>query len=321
MTLEIYDTRNQWLAARGIGASAAPIILGLAPYGTWGSPYSLWAEMTGLAPREDENGDKPWLEWGLRLEAPIAEAFAEKTRRMVDLRPRYSLERHPQLTWLTASPDADQTLDVDEYDAFVAVDEMPPLPLPAHLYENSGLLQIKTASAFKAKEWRNGIPLYYQVQLQHELFVAQREWATLCVLIDNSQFKVFPDVRRDEEFIKAMLPKLAAFQELVNTQTEPPIDDSEATTRALERMHWRDNRNTVPLPPESQAWDDRLLTVKDLISQLEKEKTRLSNLIKAAIGDASYGLLPGGARYSWKAFTKGTYTVPEHEEKPLRRMK
>jgi hypothetical protein len=57
------------------------------------------------------NGDKPWLEWGLRLEAPIAEAFAEKTMREVQLRPRYSLERHNDHPWLTASPDADQRLE------------------------------------------------------------------------------------------------------------------------------------------------------------------------------------------------------------------
>jgi predicted phage-related endonuclease len=76
----------------------------------------------------------------------------------------------------------------------------------------TGLLQIKTASAFKAKEWRAGIPLHYQVQLQHEMLVSEKEWATLCVLIGGSNFKVFPDVRRDEQFIKACCPNSPLFK-------------------------------------------------------------------------------------------------------------
>ena len=322
MTMEVYENREQWLAARGIGASAAPIILGLAPYGTWGSPFSLWAEMTGLAPREtDDAADKPWLEWGLRLEVPIAEAFSEKTLREVQLRPRHSLERHNDHPWLTASPDADQRLNVDEIEAYSDVGELPQLPLDRAIYQTPGLLQIKTASAFKASEWKAGIPLYYQVQLQHEMYVSEKEWSTLCVLIDNSRFKVFPDVRRDDEFIKAMLPKLAHFQELIETQTEPPIDDSPATSAALARMHWKDDGDTIVLPAESAMWDASLVETKELIKSLEAEKKRYENLMKAAIGNASYGLLPCGMRYSWKAFTKGEYVVPEHEEKPLRRVK
>lgn len=306
MSLEVYGTRTEWLAARGIGASATPIILGLAPFGTWGSPYSLWAEMTGLAPRNDENGDKPWLEWGLRLEQPIADAFAEKTVREVQLRPPFSLERHPVHPWLTASPDADQRVNIDEVAAYSEVGDLPALPLDPVCYEMSGLLQIKTASAFNAKEWRAGIPLHYQVQLQHEMYVSQKEWSTLCVLIDNSRFKVFPDVRRDDQFISAMLPKLAAFQELVETQTEPPIDDSEATARALDRMHRGGNNNTIALPDEAAAWDARLCSVKDEIKRLESEQGLIKNKLKQVMKVNTFGLLPNGDRYSWKQQTKTT---------------
>lgn len=304
MSLEVYDNRADWLAARGIGASAAPIILGLAPHDTWGSPYSLWAEMTGLAPRKDENGDKPWLEWGLRLEQPIADAFAEHTVREVQLRPRYSLERHDAHPWLTASPDADQRFDVAEALAYIEVGDLPALPLDPSVYQSEGLLQIKTSSAFKAKEWVAGIPLHYQVQLQHELLVTGREWATLCVLIDNSRFKVFPDVRRDDNFIRAMLPKLAAFQELVETQTEPPIDSSEATARALDRIHGRGNKNTIALPAEAEAWDARLVWVKEEIKRLEAEETQIKNQFKQVMQVNTFGLLPAGDRYSWKQQTK-----------------
>jgi predicted phage-related endonuclease len=196
---------------------------------------------------------------------------------------------------------------VQFHEAFSEVQEMPPLPLPAFLYETAGLLQIKTSSAFNAKEWRTGIPLHYQVQLQHEMLVSEREWATLCVLIDNSRFKVFPDVRRDDEFIKAMLPKLAHFQELIETLTEPPIDDSEATGSALDRMHGIGNTNVVALPDEAAAWDCRLCWVKDEVKRLESESALIKNKFKQVLKANTYGLLPDGTRYSWKQQTK-TYT-------------
>jgi len=306
--LEVYENRAEWLEARGIGASAAPIILGLAPYDTWDSPYSLWAKMCGLLPIDDSaNGDKPWLEWGLRLEGPIAEAFAEKTVREVSLRPRYSLERHSDHPWLTASPDADQRFDVDEVLAYIEVNELPPLPLDPAVYQSTtGLLQLKTADRFRAKEWRAGIPIYYQVQLQHEMLVSEKEWATLCVLIGGNQFKVFPDVRRDDKFINAMLPRLAAFQELVDSQTEPPVDDSEATARALGRIHGEGNKKTIALPDETEAWDRRLCWVKEEIKRLESEEELIKNQFKQVMQANTYGLLPDGSRYSWKKQTKTT---------------
>ena len=318
MSLEIYDSRAEWLAARGIGASAAPVILGLSD---WGSPFSLWAEMTGLAPKEDDVSGKEWLEWGLRLEAPIAMAFAEKTLRDVTLRPAHSLERHNEHPWLTASPDADQSVNADVIAAFAEVGELPQLPLDRAIYQTPGLLQIKTSNAFKASEWKAGIPLYYQVQLQHEMLVTGKEWSTLCVLIGGSRFKVFPDVARDNNFIKAMLPKLAAFQELLETKTEPPVDDSEATARALARMHWQDNKDTTVLSMESADWDKRLCWVKEEIKGLTSEKTYIENKFKDAIGDASYGLLPCGSRYSWKQSERTGFTVAPTTIKPLRRCK
>lgn len=315
--IETFNTRDEWLAARrtGIGASDVPTILGLAP---WSSLFALWAEKTGQDPGDEAIEKKPWIEWGIRLEQPIAEAFAGRTHRDVTLRPRYSLERNADDPWLLASLDAEQRIPLTAVPQFA---EKLELSLPLPVYERPGALQIKTATQFKAKEWIDGIPLYYQVQVQHELAVSGFEWATLCVLIGGHRFITFPDIPRNDKFISAMRPKLERFQELVAAKKAPPIDDSEATARALARMHWEDSGKTVVLPPESAQWDRDLVKVKDLISQLCTAKDRLENLIKSHIGDASYGLLPCGERYSWKTYTKRTYTVPEHEEKPLRRVK
>ena len=69
-------TREEWLDLRktGIGGSDAGTILGVNSYS---SPYSLWANKTGLV--DDNFSGNAATDWGNRLERPIAEAFAKQS--------------------------------------------------------------------------------------------------------------------------------------------------------------------------------------------------------------------------------------------------
>ena len=68
-------TRDDWLAWRrgGIGGSDIAAILSLSP---WQSPWSLWADKTGLAADTHENEA---MEAGRWLELAIGPWFADRT--------------------------------------------------------------------------------------------------------------------------------------------------------------------------------------------------------------------------------------------------
>ena len=70
-------SREAWLQIRmrGIGSSDAAVAVGLSPYK---SALSLWLEKTGRRESEDIS-DKPAVFWGTRLEALIADVYAEQT--------------------------------------------------------------------------------------------------------------------------------------------------------------------------------------------------------------------------------------------------
>src|SRR5512141_3142914 len=98
-----YESRDKWLEARnlGIGASESAALFGLSP---WMSPFSLWADKSGMAPREDSGAE--FLKWGLLLEKPIAEEYANQSKRVVWTPPSpWCVAVDRELECLRATPD------------------------------------------------------------------------------------------------------------------------------------------------------------------------------------------------------------------------
>ena len=73
-----YPSDEEWREARknGIGGSDVGAIMGLNP---WKSPVEVWLEKTGHSEPPDLSG-KESVEWGNRLEAVVAEKFADRRR-------------------------------------------------------------------------------------------------------------------------------------------------------------------------------------------------------------------------------------------------
>ena len=290
------NTRESWLADRltGLGASEAATVLGLNPFQ---SPFGLWAEKTGHA-EPDDLSENEAVEFGLRLEGPVIDAFAARTKRDCVPWAQFTSVRHPEYPWLRCTPDGLQT--------------------GGHGRDEDGTLQIKTTSAFNSADWHEGIPLHYAVQCQVELAVLGLNWGTLAVLIGGQRLKWF-DFERNDEFIDLLIPRLRAFWDLVEAKIPPPVDDRLATAKVLAKLHPEDNGETIELPAEAAEWDERLLAIKDELKALEQEKTGLENKFKSALSDATWGVLPAGGRYSWKTQTRAEHIVKESTFRVLRR--
>lgn len=292
-------TREAWLAERRtlLTASDVPAALGLSP---WKSPFELWAEKTGNIDPEDI-GDRDAVKWGLRLEGSVIEGYAEDTGRICSRWPQHTLKRSESIDWLGATPDAIQ--NAPEFG------------------DVTGNLQIKTTNAFKKADWAEEPPIYYQVQLQTELLVTGMPWGTLAALIGGQQLVWF-DQELNQRFVDAMLPKLEAFWELVKTGTPPPVDGSEATARILAKLYATDNGQEVFLtdPDLCQAATD-LAGAKEKIKELEALETAAKNKLVAAIGEASFAVLPDGRKFSHKQQTRKEYVCKASTFRVLRAVK
>jgi putative phage-type endonuclease len=292
------EERKQWLESRrqGIGGSDAPVILGLS---SWKSPLALWAEKTGLAESEDIS-EKEYVEWGHILEEPIARKYVQVTGRTLIDYGRYYRFQNPSMLHMICTIDREI--------------------IPTPFRPDPGILSIKTAAGFKSGEWEEEPPLMYQVQIQHELYVTDRQWGSFAVLIGGQKFR-WCDVERNERFCSYLIEKEAEFWDGVIRGIPPEPDASNSTREVLRRIYPEDDGSSIALPSESIAWDEQLQFAKAEIKSAEGRKQEAENKLKSALGSATIGLLPAGGAYSWKAAPRAGYTVEPSVIRTLRRIK
>lgn len=285
----VLSPREAWLAKRQtmLTASDAAAALGVNPYK---SAVELWSEKTGLVEPPDLSGNEA-VEFGIRLEPVICEAFAERTGRVVTPHAPYQVVPHPKdnLAWLGCTPDAIQS---------------------SGAREGIGNLQIKTAGGFMARHWTDGPPLHYQIQVQCELAVMGLDWGTLAVLIGGQRLRWF-DVERNDRFIAVMIDKLAVFWQCVQDRTMPTVDGSLATTKALAKLHPNDDGSSVMLPADARQWADELAAAKADVKAAKSRERAAHNKLREAVGDATYGCLPDGGVLSLKTQTRKEHVVKE----------
>lgn len=287
------STRDTWRQARrtGIGSTDAVAILGLSPYRT---AYQVWADKRGLLPEEEIDSEPAY--WGRRLQETILDAYRERSGRDAVPWSDTELVRHRTNPWLLCTPDGLQTVD--------GVD---------------GLVEIKTAAAWKFGDWKDEPPLAYQVQLQHALMVTGYPHGTLVVLLGGQRMLWF-DCDRNVQFQAALLERLHAFWGHVQSGEPPPVDNTVATAKVLAKLHPKDSGDVVTLPQEAAAWDIGLTEAKARVKELEAVVRSCENRLKAAIGDATYGVLPSGEAYSWRTLHRSGYTVEDCDYRMLRRV-
>lgn len=285
-TTEIYFDMKSWLDARFsvIGASESPSIFGVGYADE--SPLSVWERKRGLA---KEKVDTESMEIGRELQSSIIRLFSRRTGFNVENLGEYTLCRSVKNPWLGASLDG------------VIVDTP----------EGAAVVEAKNVGVFMSHEWDDeDQPLKFQVQVQQQMEVAGVDRAFTVGLIGGNKLR-YLETRRNQKFIDVMVARLSEFMALVESGIEPTgkwIDGSDATKKALTRLHPLDNGETCVLPIDAAEWHSMIATLNKETKEREYELERFKNFLRQSIGDNTFGLLPDGSRYSWKHGDKSLYT-------------
>lgn len=294
-----YVTRDRWLAARslGVGASESAALFGVSP---WETPLSLWAKKTGKIEPSELDGE--WVEWGNLLEAPIATRYEQKTGRKIWQGGPYAVAQHPTIPFMRATPDR-WVIDAPDRGGV------------------PGLLQVKNTNAFKGHDWDEGPPDYIQIQVQHEMAVTGRTWASVAVLIGGAEFRYF-DVERNEDFITELVEQCRWFWGFVEREEQPPLDGTTRTLETIKRLHPSDSGETIALPSEAAEWVSEWESAKAAILAAKKTHEALKNeaeaKLLASIGPATFAVLPDGRRLSLKTTSRAGYEVQPASFRQLR---
>ncbi|MBK3338642.1 YqaJ viral recombinase family nuclease [Burkholderia pseudomallei] len=265
-------SHNDWLAVRrtGIGGSDAAAAVGLNPYM---STLELWLDKTGRAeglPRPDPADTTSPTYWGTLLEPIVAAVYTQQTGNKV--RKVNAVLRHPSIPWMLANIDR-EVLGVPDVQ----------------------ILECKTTGEFGARLWREGVPEYVQIQVQHQLAVTGKSAAHVAVLLCGQALEVHR-IDRDDALIGRLIELEARFWRFVETDTPPPADGSESADRALRHLY-PGNGETIDYSDDahlSSVFAD-LVAVRAEIETRQQLEAQFKQMIQEAMGDAIRAVFETGS--------------------------
>ncbi len=246
-------TRAQWLAARriGIGGSEAAAVCGLDDYR---SAFSVWLDKTGVLDDDDEASET--ARWGGLIEPVIADEVAR--RQQIEVFRVGWMLGHPEHHFMLAN------LDRLAYDLALRPD-------PA-------VMEIKTAGAFRAMDWRDTVPVRAMCQVQHYLAVTGLRWALVVTHI----------VEADDELIDSIIEIETTFWRHVTDREPPAPDGSPATTDLLGRLYDVDPDRVITV--ERSEIETTLATLHFARSRqdaAEADRRAAENELKILMGGAA----------------------------------
>ena len=288
MAKVLVDTRNmerdEWLDWRkkGIGASEAASILWLSK---WATPMTVFLDkIDAIEPEEQSN----FQEWGLALEDVIAKHFKKETdSEGYDYRVqrRNAILMHDQHDFMLAN--LDRTVYSKE--------------------EGWGVLELKTASEYKDKEWdedEQKAPENYVIQVQHQLAVAgpNYTYGWLAALVGGNKFyKV--RIPRDEVIIEALIEIEREFWQLVINKTPPEMDASAATKKALGLVYGKAIEGAELDVSEQAAdvaeWIRKYKKAGEAKKKIEAVQDLAGNRLKALLKENDFATIEGVPAYKW----------------------
>ena len=202
-----YNNEQEWhdIRRKHIGGSDVGIIMGLNPYNS--DIQRLWRIKTGREQQEDISNN-PAIVRGVKSEDLLIEHFKINN-------PNYSVSKLKKTLVSLKFPFMSANLDS------VLINEK----------GEKGVLEIKTSycPTFKhyTENWKEDIPIYYYLQVQHYLMVTGWKYAILYAdlklgFADNEhKFKQYYIVRNVED-IEILIQKEIWFNSLIVNDKEPP---------------------------------------------------------------------------------------------------
>ena len=267
-------SKEEWLRYRkqGIGGSDVSCLLGI---NKWKSEIELWLDKTNQtnAPVEENEA----MQWGTIMEPIIRNHFAEVTgKAVVELK---AMLQHPEHPFMLA--------DVDG----VTVDDS----------GNPAILEIKTASEFKRSDWDEGVPAYYQTQVQHYLCVTGIQKAYVAVLIGGNSFRIF-EVDADAEIQDMLIAVEKNFWNKVQNMIRPEMDGSDAAKNLLDSLYRGGIEENIVMPDDAIEYVDAYIEACAEEENAKAKKQDAANHIKEFLGDYDKATCLGHS-ISWKPVT------------------
>lgn len=252
-----------------IGGSDCAGVLGLS---RWNTPLQVWAEKTGQVLPKDIS-DKVAVKLGNKLEGTVAELFMEETGKKVQR--------------------VNETIFHQKYDFLGA-------NLDRRIVGEDAILECKTCSAWKAKEWEGQeIPQEYILQCYHYLAITGKQKCYIAVLIGNQDFK-WKEIKRDDKLILDIIKKEVHFWENFVVPKVMPFTIKSSDSEILSELFQDVKEDSqIELDDKARAILENIESMKQDKFSLEKQIEQQENEIKALLKE-NQSAICGDYSITWK---------------------
>jgi putative phage-type endonuclease len=253
--------RDHWLSLRAqdITSTESPALFDLSPYATH---FEVWHRHRSGSIVQIEQNEA--MEWGTRLEDPIAIAAAE----------RLGMEAYKFKDYIRDP----ETRTGSSFDYFVGDD---------------GIIECKVVSdrAFRENWIEDGdrieAPPHIEIQVQHQLLVSDRKWAKIAALIGGNRL-VIVHREREENIIRQIKTAVRLFWQSIDENREPKPDFQKDAEFIASLYSYAEPGKRLDLREDQEILD--LLKQYKNFSDTEKEAKEAKDGVKAQllmrIGDA-----------------------------------
>lgn len=295
----VHDSdREAWLKARRtmLTASQFAAVLGEDPYR---DALSVWVEKTmpDSQPEAEPSIDDPRF-WGRRLEQTVLRSAAD----------HYRWDYHPG-GWLlqsNADPRIGTTIDaeIDRHDGL-------------------GWVPFECKNTELSLYWdqdTQDCPRHVIIQCQAQTMVT-RTPECVCFALLSRYTPVRITIPADERFHELLHSTADEFWKRVAKLD--PYPATALSRPSLSRMFAKElpEHTSVQLSPDAVAWTAELAEIANQMKSLEERQEELRNLIRQAIGKATFGVLPshvdGKSTWRWLTQKRASYVVPAGESRVL----
>ena len=270
-----------------IGGSTAAAAVGLDPFR---SRVQLWLELTGRVPPTDESEA---MLWGTVLEPVIARVITEGGFGY-DIAPANNPWHSDLYPWARANLDG--------------------IANPSH---DPGVAEIKTASAYRSRDWADdAVPTAYVIQVSHYMALTGLTWALVACLIGGQRLEL-RRVERDDTLIENLMRAEEEFVHLVETDTPPAPDGSDSANEMLRLLYPESNGQRVTLTAADMELVHEIKTLKRSVKASDAQLDELENRLRARLGDAETGWYDGVKVVSWPTIRSQRLDISRlKEERP-----
>jgi len=242
-----------------------------------GRAADVWLTKTGAQEIEDIS-DVEAVQWGLRLQEPIARAVGDRLQ--VRLKELDIEGTHISLPWMRSHFD------------FVSED-------------NRTLYEIKNYNLHARNKFgedgSQDVPPADMAQCIHEAAVFNVQVVNLCVLFGGQELCIYP-INVDDALKQAMIDQEATLWAHIQTRTPPEATHPED----LRRIFRQDSGQTKIANQEVEAACIKLRAIKNTITTLEDQEKILTGMVQAWMSTASVIDAPNGKTLAtWKKASDG----------------